>query len=140
MSLQAADRKGAANADPTGAASTDVIMFTATNASKVNPVPSGWPGETVRIQPIGTDLYYFWIVVQDGSTPTATIALPPAATDVGAQAGTQGELIKSGAILEIECPNVKQGGQVWFARFGVTAAQSVQLTKASGRPGVNTVT
>lgn len=139
MDQKAADRKGAASNDPTGVANTDVIMFTATTASKVNAMPQGWCGEFVRIQPIGTDIYYFWVTTQTAAAPAATIALPPAAADAGAQAGTQGELIKSGSILEIEVPNCPPNGAVWFARWGVTAGQSVQITKASGRPGWNTV-
>lgn len=137
MYNKAADRKGAANLDPTGATNTDVIMFTATTASKVNTMPQGFCGEFVRIQPIGTDIYYYWVITPTPAAPAATIALPPAASDAGAQAATQGELVKSGAILEIECPNVPTGGAVWFCRWGVVAGQSVQITKASGKPGQN---
>lgn len=133
------ERKGAASADPTGVANTDVIMFTATTASKVNALPQGWAGVPVRMQPIGTDLYYFFIVTPTTAAPAATIALPPAATDAGAQAGSQGELVKSGVVLDVTAPNCPPNGAVWLARWGVTAAQSVQITKAAGRPGINTV-
>lgn len=139
MDQKAADRKGAAASDITGVANTDVVMFTATNGSKVNAMPQGWAGEFVRIQPIGTDIYYFWVITPTTAAPANTIALPPAGTDNGAFAANQGELVKSGAILEIEVPNCPQAGAVWFARWGVTAGQSVQITKASGRPGFNTV-
>lgn len=132
--MKAADRKGAAWI--VGAANTDVIMFTATTASKVNAMPRGFEGQYVRIQPIGTDMYYFWAIDADAAT-TAVIALPPAASDAGAQAVNQGELIKSGAILEVEVPSPPPGKSVYFCRWGVTVSQSVQITKASGKPGDN---
>lgn len=142
MDQKAADRKGAASRDPLGVENTDVINFTATTTTKISSMPGGWSGEFVRIQPVGTDMYYFWVVTPAPATgglvaPANVCAAPPAATDAGAQAASQGELIKSGSILEIECPNCAPGGAVWFCRFGVTASQSVQITKASGRPGWN---
>lgn len=137
-----AERKPAASADPTGVANTDVVMFTATTASKVNAMPAGWAGKFIRIQPIGTDIYYFFAVTNNLNgapvAPSNTIALPPAATDAGAFAATQGELIKSGVVLALQCPNASVNQTAWFCRWGVTAAQSVQITKASGKPGWNT--
>lgn len=137
-----AERKPASSNDPTGVASTDVIMFTATTASKVNAMPAGWAGKFIRVQPIGTDLYYYFVVTNNVNgaavAPASSIALPPAATDAGAQAATQGELIKSGVVLALQCPNASVNQTAWFCRWGVTAAQSVQITKASGKPGWNT--
>lgn len=141
--MKAADTKGAGwipTKAPAAATNTDVVMFTATNASKANALPDGFCGQFVRIQPIGTDMYYFFAVeaaTATGVAPTAVIALPPAATDAGAQATTQGELIKSGAVLEVEVPFCGAGQAVYFCRWGVTGGQSVQLTKASGKPGDN---
>jgi hypothetical protein len=137
MEQKFTQKKAAGSADITGAANTDVIMFTATTASKVNALPQGFAGEFVRIQPIGTDLYYYFVVTPTAAAPANTIALPPAATDVGAQAGTQGEFVKSGSVLEVMVPYCPITGAVWFCRWGVTAAQSVQITKTSGSPGGN---
>lgn len=139
MDQKWAQEKPAGAADITGTLSTDVIMFTATTASKVNALPQGWAGEYAWLQPIGTDIYFFFVVTPTVAAPANTIALPPAATDGGAQAATQGELVTSGTKVKRLIPNCPIGGAVWFCRWGVTAAQSVQLTKASGRPGFNTV-
>lgn len=137
-------RKGAGSRDPLGVDSTDVINFTATTTSKVSAMPIGWAGEFVRIQPVGTDLYYYFVVTPPPATgavtaPPNSVTAPPAATDAGAQSATQGELIKSGVVLDVLVPSCNPGGAVWFCRLGVTAAQSVQITKATGRPGWNTL-
>jgi hypothetical protein len=139
MEQKFTQKKAAGSADITGAANTDVIMFTATTASKVNALPQGFAGEFVRIQPIGTDMYYYFVVTPTTAAPSNTIALPPAATDVGAQAGYPGRVRQVGfAILEVMVPYCPIAGAVWFCRWGVTAAQSVQITKTSGAPGGNT--
>ena len=139
MSIQdEAERKPASSNDPTGVANTDVVMFTATTSSKVNSLPPGWSGKFVRIRPIGTDIYYYFVVTPNQTAPANTIALPPAASDAGAFAATQGELVKAAdPALAVQVPNAPPNGLVWFCRWGITAGQSVQITKASGRPGWN---
>lgn len=125
----AADRAGAFG---DGTSATEVRNFTLTNVSKVQAIPANWCGRFVRMRPNGSTMYYYFTKLV-----SATIALPPAATDAGASAATQGEgPYADGEIVEVRTPYAATGETVYFCRIGGTASQSVQMTLADGTVGL----
>lgn len=127
--MAAADRAGNFG---DGTNNTNSINFTLTNTSKVNALPEEFEGRYVRIRPNGSTMYYFFTTASG-----ATIATPPAATDAGARAATQGEgPFADGEIIEVRVPHGATGETIHFARIGGTASQSVQITLADGTRGL----
>ncbi len=116
-----------------GTSSTNVLgNFSLTTSSKVNAIPVEAHGRYVRLLPLGSGLYYYFTFLE-----SATIALPPAATDAGARAATQGEgPYADGSVVEVRVPHPPSGGRVYFARIGDTASQSVQMVLADGTVGL----
>jgi hypothetical protein len=115
-----------------GTANTNAVNFTLTNTSKVNAIPSEFHGRFVRLLNSGSTMYYFFTFASG-----ATIATPPAATDAGARAATQGEgPYPDLSVVEVRVPHPPSGGAVYFARIGGTATQSVQMVLADGTVGL----
>ena len=115
-----------------GAANTNVVNFTLTNSSKVNAIPAEFHGRWVRLLNSGSTMYYYFTLLS-----SATIATPPAATDAGARAATQGEgPYPDLSVVECRVPHPPSGGVVYFARIGGTATQSVQMILADGTVGL----
>lgn len=116
-----------------GVSNTNVLgNFSLTTSSKVDAIPVEAHGRYVRIRPAGSTLYYYFTFLS-----SATIALPPAATDAGARAITQGEgPFVDGSEIEVRVPHPPSGGRVYFCRIGGTAAQSCQLVLADGTVGL----
>ena len=128
---KAEDRKAAYG---NGTDVTDTLNFTLTSSSKTNVLPRGFYGQFVRMRPVGANMNYAF-----SHSATIAIAASPAATDAGASAATQGEYVPDGELVEVEIPYAGPAGLVYFSRFGSAASQSVQLTKASGKPGGTTI-
>lgn len=118
---------------------TDTIAYTvATGAGagsgRVDPVPVGWYGEFVRIVSIGADSrYYFTKLI------SATIDPGVAPSGIGSQSAQRGELLASGVGQHVLVPTAGPGETVFLARASAGAPTSLELTKASGKPGNNTV-
>jgi len=124
---RAEDRKAAYG---NGTDVTDVINFTVTNAgSKTNVLPRGFYGQFVRMRPVGANMNFAF-----SHSASLAVVASPAATDGGSTAATQGEFVPDGEMIEVEVPCAKPDQFVYFSRFG-SAAGSVQITKASGKPG-----
>jgi hypothetical protein len=128
--MSKADDVKAAFSDGTN--NSDVLRYTLETSTAVNAIPSGWKGQFVRMRPVGGDLYYLFSTLS-----TQTVTNGAAAADGGA-AATRGEYVPSGECLEVQVPHARDGSEIYFARLGGTAATSVYMTKASGKPGNNT--
>lgn len=116
-----------------GVNNTDSDFFTLAAASKVGQVPDGWKGQFVRMTPIGANMWYFF-----SSNPAAAIAIG-AASDGGTQSPTQGEYVANGTTIPVLVPYAAEGQHVYFVRIGDAAGTGVSVTKASGKPGENSV-
>jgi hypothetical protein len=127
----AADDRASCFGDGTN--NTNVLgNFTLTNTSKVDALPTEAHGRYVRLLNNGSTMYYYFTFLS-----SATIATPPAATDAGARAATQGEgPYPDGSVVEVRVPHPPSGGRVYFARIGGTASQSVQVVLADGTVGL----
>jgi hypothetical protein len=116
-----------------GANNTDSAFFTLAATSKVGQVPDGWKGQFVRMTPFGANMWYFF-----STNPAAAIAIG-AASDGGTQSATQGEYVPTGTTARMLVPYAPEGSHVYFVRIGDAAGTGVSITKASGKPGENSV-
>lgn len=116
-----------------GVNNSDTDFFTLAAATKVGQIPDGWKGQIVRVTPFGANMWYLFSTLS-----TATVAIG-AASDGGTQSATQGEYVPNGVTLQVAVPYAPEGQHIYFARIGDAGGTGVSITKASGKPGENSV-
>ena len=118
-----------------GTNNTDTRRFTAGAApGRADAVPDGWVQEFVRIVSVGADSSYFF-----STNASATCDPTTAATNAGSSAATQGEPLLAGVEKTVLIPNCGPGQKIYFVRASAGAVTYIAMTKASGKPGNNTV-
>ena len=128
MFAKAADVKAAFS---NGTDNSDSLTFNLTTGSLNAALPDGWKGQFVRIRSIGADLTYLF-----STSASATVTTSSGAAD-GGPSTTRGEFVPSGELFPVWVPYAPDGAHIYFVRVG-SAAGSVCVTKASGKPGNNT--
>lgn len=118
--------------NPTDTISYSVATGAGSGTGRVDPIPVGWYGEFVRIISIGADSRYFFT-----KAANATIDPGRAASGTGDQHAQRGELLPSGIEKHVLIPVAGPGDIIYLARASSGAPTSLELTKASGKPGNN---
>jgi hypothetical protein len=129
---------GTNTAPTTNTCSGDASLDTTARAAALG---SGYPGNFLRVRPVGAAVRWLVVSMANGVTPTAAnfIDNTQATHAAGLQFNTKiGSYVPDGVEVERELPGIAPGNVLWFIWQGLAAGTFVQVEKGSGKPGQNT--